>query len=96
MKYDLFDQTVLTMRTSTWKVHKDNLRANIKQFKSARQANVEKEGMMIDNEKGKVLDKGKGKAVDKGKGKAVDVGYYEEDPHDSLGLRLDSSLELFD
>lgn len=51
---------------------------------------------MIDNEKGKVLDKGKGKAVDKGKGKAVDVGYYEEDPHDSLGLRLDSSLELFD
>ncbi|XP_006463972.1 hypothetical protein AGABI2DRAFT_194599 [Agaricus bisporus var. bisporus H97] len=60
--------------------------------------------MMIDNEKGKVLDKGKGKAVDKGKGKAVDkgkgkavdVGYYEEDPHDTLGLRLDSSLELFD
>lgn len=96
MKYDLFDQTILTMRTSTWKIHKDNLRANIKQFKSARQANVEKEGMMIDNEKGKVLDKGKGKAVDKGKGKAVDVGYYEEDPHDSLGLRLDSSLELFD
>lgn len=96
MKYDLFDQTILTMRTSTWKIHKDNLRANIKHFKSARQANVEKEGMMIDNEKGKVLDKGKGKAVDKGKGKAVDVGYYEEDPHDSLGLRLDSSLELFD
>jgi hypothetical protein len=84
-EYELFDQTILAMRASAWKNHKDILWASIKSSRSAHQTQVNREENNIfdDVHRGKMkvmddgngkIDKGKGKAVDKGKGKAVDKG----------------------